>query len=256
MSAYQGGKGRIGRRIHDVIVLVEKDIEKGYRSSYFEPFIGMAGVMKHFAKDSIEDKRQLYACDVNKDLILLWRAIQNGWEPPLECTKKEYERLKTAKPSAKRAFIGIAASYGTVFFNGYRLDYNRNNYLREAYNGLMKVADIMQRVYFMEADSYDTWEPEGYLIYCDPPYDKNGLHSKYFQNFDHYKFWELMRKWSKKNIVIISESKSPKDFKKIWCTQSNCKTQHNNKVYKDCLFIHHDVWKQLSTRVKREIKNI
>lgn len=257
MTAYQGGKSRIGARIHDVIALVEEDLGGDNLSPYFEPFIGMGGVMRHFAEDAKDDGRELYACDANKDLIMLWKAIQKGWKPPLKCSKTEYEKLKTAQPSAKRAFIGIAASYGTVFFNGYRLDYNKKkDYLQEAYNGLMKVANVMKKVDFMTPASYDVWTPSGYLIYADPPYIRNQLNSSFFQKFDHAKFWEVMRKWSKNNIVLVSESVAPKDFKSIWCTQSNCSTRYNNKVYKDCIFIHKPLWEKLSAKTKRIIKQI
>ena len=30
-----------------------------------------------------------------------------------------------------------------------------------------------------------------------------------------------MRKWSKHNLVVISEETSPKDFKKIWSQKKN-----------------------------------
>ena len=188
-AAYNGGKKRIGKRIYDVIKLIEDDSISNKNKPYFEPFIGMAGVMKYFAEESIENNRELYACDANKDLILMWKAIQKGWKPPLKCSKKEYEKLRTSQSSAKRAFIGIVASYGTVFFNGYRLDYNKDkDYLREGYNGIMKIAKLMKKVDFMDACSYEFFKPKGYLIYCDPPYFKNALKSKYFQNFDHEKF--------------------------------------------------------------------
>ena len=70
---------------------------------------------------------------------------------------------------------------------------------------------------FIDSSSYDTFNPEGFLIYCDPPYKGNklGISTSYFQSFDHSYFWNVMRKWSKNNLVIISESIAPKDFKKI-----------------------------------------
>ena len=40
-----------------------------------------------------------------------------------------------------------------------------------------------------------------------------------FLNLICAKFWETMRKWSKNNIVVISEREAPKDFKKVWCSK-------------------------------------
>jgi DNA adenine methylase len=254
MTAYQGGKGRLGERIYNVIKLVENDIVKDNILPYFEPFVGMGGVMRHFAN---ENDRELYASDLNKDLILMWKALQKGWKPPLSCSLKEYNRLKDSPSSAKRAFIGIVASYGTVFFNGYRLNYtDKKDYLREGYNSLMKVVPMMKNVDFMKSTSYDEWDPKGYLIYCDPPYINNKLKSKYFQKFDHNYFWDVMRKWSKNNIVIISETMAPNDFKEIWCAKSNCNTRYKNKEYKDCLFVHNDIYNKLNPKLKKYLKSL
>jgi len=79
----------------------------------------------------------------------------------------------------------------------------------------MNILPDIKNVKFENA-SYDEYDLENFLIYCDPPYKNNNLTSKYFDNFDHKNFWNVMRKWSKKNIVLISESNAPKDFKKIW----------------------------------------
>lgn len=262
MTAFQGGKKRLGKRIHDVIKLIEDDLAiKLYNNKnlpYFEPFIGMGGVMIHFAEDTIDNPRELYACDINQSLILMWKALIKGWNPPLKCSKKYYEKLKNdPKPSPEKAFIGITASYGTIWFNGYRLDYNKDkNYLGEGYRGLMKAKPLMKKVDFMNSSSYDTWNPKKYLIYCDPPYLNNALQSIFFQKFDHEKFWDIMRKWSTNNIVIISESNAPKDFKKIWCAKANCSTRYNNKEYSDCLYLHNNHYKQLSNKTKKSIKNI
>jgi len=53
------------------------------------------------------------------------------------------------------------------------------------------------------------------VIYCDPPY----ANTKEYNNakgFNYDEFWDLMRIWSKNNIVLISEEHVPKDFKCIW----------------------------------------
>jgi len=123
MTTYQGGKKRIGKRIYQVIDMIEENLYQDVKLPYFEPFIGMGGVMRHFGK---ENDRELYACDYNKDLILLWKALQKGWKPPKKCSKETYEKLKNSKVnSAERAFIGIVASWGGIFFQNYRLDYNK-----------------------------------------------------------------------------------------------------------------------------------
>lgn len=58
-------------------------------------------------------------------------------------------------------------------------------------------------------------------------------------NFDHDKFWNIMRKWSKNNVVIISEFRAPKDFKCIWKKERKLTSIHieRKKVFEK-LFIH------------------
>jgi DNA adenine methylase len=255
MTLYQGGKKRIGKKIHDIICIIDEEINTKIRP-YFEPFIGMAGVMNHFGKDN---ERTLYASDANQDLILMWKAIQMGWKPPLKVSKKRFEELKNSKEhSPERAFVGIVASWGGIWFHAYRLDYKteNRNFLKEGYRGLMTIKPFMKDVIFLEAASYDTYQPKDMLIYCDPPYKGNNLKSEFFTDFDHKHFWETMRKWSKKNTVIISETTAPKDFKMLWCVESHTTNQNRHKVYKDCLFIHQDLYYKISPKIRREIKSM
>lgn len=244
MTTYQGGKKRLGKSIYEIINQLELDLTGSNDLPYFEPFVGMAGILHFFARE----RPNVYASDVNEDLILLWRAIQRGWKPPLECSRKEYEALKKSKRhSAKRGFIGIVASWGGMFFGPYRLDYVKGdkNFLREGYNGLMKIRDDIKNVSFLDACSYDSYNPKGALIYCDPPYHNNGLKTGYFQNFDHEAFWETMRRWSKHNIVVISEITAPSDFVKLYTFDSTLATSHYTKKYEESLFIHQSI---LSTK--------
>jgi len=91
MTAYQGGKKRIGKKIHDVIVLVEENLSPFKKLPYFEPFVGMGGVLRHFGKDnSLMGKsgevRKLHASDVNIDLIMMWKALKR-----METTSKMFK---------------------------------------------------------------------------------------------------------------------------------------------------------------------
>lgn len=256
MTAYQGGKKRIGNKIYNVICLVENNLCEE-KLPYFEPFVGMAGVLKYFAKDK---NRSIFACDANIDLIMLWKKLQldDKWKPPLTCSKKKYEMLKTSKKhSAERAFIGITASWGCIFFRNYRLHYNpKKKYLKEGWNGLVKIKPYIKHVKFLKATSYDNWSPENMLIYCDPPYKNNNLGTELFTKFDSELFWEKMRIWSKNNIVIISESSAPKDFKEIWRVKSSTTNAGKTKKYDDCLFVYKTIYKKICKSVKNEIKEI
>ena len=252
MTAYQGGKKRIGKKIHDIIVSIEEDLN--IFLPYFEPFVGMGGVLRHFGKDN---NRLLFASDINIDLIMMWKALQKGWKPPLRCSRNTYNEFKYSEiHSAERAFIGVVASFGTNFFHAYRLHLEKNNkdYMREGYNGLMDILPDIKNVNF-ENGNYDEYNLKNHLIYCDPPYKGNNLSSKLFREFDHELFWDTMRKWSKKNIVFISESSAPEDFKKIWTISSSCSNKYENKKYSDNLYIHNTLYKKLSSSMKKHLKS-
>lgn len=255
MTTYQGGKKRLGKRISHIIKLVENDLYNE-KLDYFEPFVGMAGVIRHFSNEN----RKLYANDINKDIILMWKAIQKGWKPPLTCTEEEYEKLKLSKKhSANRGFIGTVASWGGIFFHYYRLNYNKNkDYIREGYNGIMKIKPYIIDVNFIDSESFDTFKPEGFVVYCDPPYKGNklGTSSSYFQTFDHEHFWNIMREWSKNNLVIISESTAPKDFKKLWSANSTASNTSGSKKYKDNLYIHVSSYNNIHKNTLQNIRNI
>lgn len=212
MPTYGGGKARLGKEILSVIEKYEEKLD--WDGEYFEPFCGLLGVGIHFA----EEGRKVIACDANKDLIMMWKALKKGWTPPKSCTKKHYEELKHSnRHSAERGFIGIAAAYSGIFFAGYRVkDYHGHDFFKRARDSLLDMSEYLNKVTFLPSQDYRNFSPKGMTIYCDPPYKNNNFKSEHFSDFDHEEFWEIMREWSKHNLVFISEYKAPKDFKVVW----------------------------------------
>lgn len=261
MASYQGGKGIIGKRIYDVITIIEQDnmIKKGTskKMHYFEPFVGYGGVMKYFAS---EKDRVTQACDYNPSIILMWKKLKTGWIPQTKCTYNQYQRLKKSKtPSAEKGFICHCCSFGGIYEGSFR---NDKNYAEMGSRSLLKRIENMKKTRFLNSRSYDKFNPKNKLIYLDPPYKDNtyGNINSYFK-FDHDKFWDIVRKWSKYNIVVISENKAPKDFKKIWYKKCNIRHAGHHfkggiKVENECLFIHKDLYNKLSSRAKSDIKKI
>lgn len=216
MSLYQGGKKRIGKKIYNEIIKLEREYSGDTKLEYIEPFCGMCSVLRNFSRES---DRKVIGYDINKDLILLLEDIRNNTMIfPTTITKEEYEKARNEESSSKRAFKGIIGSWGGIFFGAYRLGYNcKRNYIQEGRNGLEKLGkDIQSNEIKFEYKSYLELNPKGKLIYCDPPYIGNKLMSKYFQNFDHSLFWKTMDEWSKDNLVIVSERICPSNWKSIW----------------------------------------
>jgi site-specific DNA-adenine methylase len=68
MCKYAGGKKRIAKELHDVMIQVESELV-GRKMPYLEPFCGMLSVCKEF-----DDGRRRTASDINKDVIMMWDA--------------------------------------------------------------------------------------------------------------------------------------------------------------------------------------
>ena len=255
MGAYLGGKARIGERIWAAIRKVEdrwlastgtagKSDHETERLPYLEPFLGMGGVMYHFAKDN--DGREFYGCDILEDIFEFWEAVtKHDWHPPAveDCwTEEIYNEGKTAKPSALRCFIGSVASFNCVFFGGHFREptHGRQDYYGQAVRKLEKWRNPMKKVIFLKSRSYHEFNPNGYLIYCDPPYRSRKLGSLW-RGFDSNKFWETMRIWSQNNLVFVSEKEAPPDFIVIETFHSHL----SGKKYTEYLFIHQDTARKL-----------
>jgi len=117
---YLGGKNRLGKEIAQVL---KKYGEKTKLKKYIEPFCGSLGVSIHMVDDY-----NVYVSDIQKDIILLWKEIQNGtFKYPRNVTKRTWLKYKNDKnPSAMRAFIGFGCSFGGKWFSTFAEDYNSN----------------------------------------------------------------------------------------------------------------------------------
>lgn len=233
---YLGGKKRSGKEISEILKKYgPPDKVKGY----LEPFCGALGVTVHMVND--------YHCtvsDVNKSLILLWKEVKAGtFKYPRSVSKQTWVNYKNdPKDSAMKAYVGFSHSFGGSWFDGYTGDYFSNNKLKSSNNestrSISKMNDYIKKINILTCKPYDKWEPVGMLIYCDPPY-KNTKQYRGTPKFDSEKFWDIVRKWSKKNIVLVSEFNAPKDFKCIWKKQKYAilDSIHNKKKLTEKLFI-------------------
>ena len=84
-------------------------------------------------------------------------------------------------------------------------------------------------------DDYRNLKCNGCVIYCDPPYAGT---TGYVDSFDNEEFWNVVREWSKNNIVLVSEQVAPPDFKVVW-QKDIVRTQDNQsrKIITEKLFI-------------------
>jgi DNA adenine methylase len=202
---YLGGKARIAEQISEFI---NSAIELNKLKIYLEPFVGAAWIMERVKCP------QRYGFDAHPDLILLWQALQSGWEPPSTLEESLYHELKKAEPSALRGFAGFGCSFSGKWFGGYAKDATGRNYAGNACRSLLKKKDSLSDVEFLQADYTEIQDIAGALIYCDPPYAGVTSYAG-VEPFSSVDFWQWVREKSEKNLVLVSEYQAPEDFEAV-----------------------------------------
>jgi len=165
------------------------------------------------------------ASDTHLDLVMLLQAVRDGWVGPDTITEEEYQALKTAEPSALRAFAGFGCSNSGKFFGGYARESSGRNFAVNAKSSLLKLAPMIQGVDF-RLESYLDYDEDADLIYCDPPYDKTTGFTT--GAFDTVEFWNWVREQSRHSIVLVSEYTAPEWATVVW--QKNVRTDMNAKA--------------------------
>lgn len=224
--------GSKNKYAEDILISINREIV-GFEAfshvpyiNWVEPFVGGANMI-----DKIPSSFKKIGNDINHHLICMFRELQNGWIPPVECDESTYKNMmelsKTSQPSdivnATIGFIGIGCSYSGKWFGGYARGNQENgnprNYCKESQKNLLKQKPYIKDVLFISGDYQDLPIPKKSIIYCDPPYQGT---TKYKNNFDHNKFW----KWCNEQIlnghkVFVSEYSAPEDWRCIWSKEVN-----------------------------------
>lgn len=198
---YMGGKYRLRKQISSFLESIRQP-----NQPYLEPFVGGAHVLSEMSGER-------YASDLCEPLVALYTSLIDGWIPPTEVSLEDYLKAKELPPTnPMNAFCGFGCSYGGAYFSSY-VPVGKKDHARISHDSLLKQLPKIKDVKF-SCQSYDEYKPDGMLIYCDPPYKGTRRYIS-VDKFDHDKFWNVMRDWSKCNTVVISEYSAPDDFECI-----------------------------------------
>lgn len=232
---YFGSKSRIAK---DIVPIIQKAIDDNNINTYIEPFVGGANVI-----DKIKCRKRI-GNDLNVFVIELLKYVRDGGELPESISREEYNVVRAAYNNKELdkfplwyfGAVGFLASYnGRWFDGGYaQAGYEKTknglryrDYYRESKDNLLKQTPNLDSIKFICSD-YRAIDYHHAVIYCDPPY----MNTKQFsisRNFDYDTFWKTMRKWSKTNIVYISELQAPDDFECVWEHEVSRSIQAANK---------------------------
>lgn len=183
------------------------------------------------------------ASDISVDLMLFYKALQNGWVPPEHMSEDEYRQLKGMEPSALRGFGGYFCSFGGKWLGGYARGDSRD-FCNEAYRDSLKLAKQIQGVNFHCCDYEELFSNHlkifedinsRCLVYIDPPYRGT---TKYAVKFDHDHFWNVIRKFSVIHDIYVSEYVLPDDFECMWSIvrKTELNTKHGKAIRTERLF--------------------
>lgn len=212
---YMGSKAKIAEFI---VPVIQSHIAVSGSRTYIEPFAGGCNVI-----DKVKAENRI-AADKNEYLIALFKHLQAGGALPFEITKEEYDRARdniADFPPWYVGAVGFLASFNGRFFDGGYAGIRRENgktrnYYQESKKNILNQikGGGIAGIDFMVKD-YREFKPCGCVIYCDPPYEetKDYISAK---DFNRPEFWQIMREWSRDNIVLISELQAPEDFITVW----------------------------------------
>ncbi len=191
-----GGKTRIAKQIAAVI-----DEHRQPGQLVWDEFCGGLSVSVALSK-----KGPVLASDACVPLIALYKAVQEGWDPPTEVSRETYMAAKLLPDSdPMKAFCGFGCSFAGKWFGGYakctRPDRikgyaagTRKSLLSTKFVGSIKQIDFLEFIP----------EPTNCIIYCDPPYaGTTGYDSS--DKFDYCKFVRRVEQWSEFTDVFVSE---------------------------------------------------
>ena len=239
MTSYHGGKKRIGKKLAQVIHDKSLDIDFTIRG-YCEPFCGMLGVYQHIPElfQTHQPKLKYVAGDINKSVVMMWKASQKGWKVPRrKISKAEFMRLKyDGKSTAEKGFIGHFYGYMGKYFQPFD---NRVTSTKKVSDRISSIASELKNVKFSHGNYKKFSKLKNFIIYCDPPYAKQSHYynesGDHIEPFDHEEFWNWCVKMSQNNIIFISEYNIPKNIgaKCVWSGIS--KTTGKSQKEKLCM---------------------
>jgi len=264
MVRYAGGKKKIAKHVCDAIQLLEQKLGQ-QNNDYLEPFVGFGAVAIELMKREIIGdlpNRNYHLTELNPDIVAFWKGLKGNWEPPKQVTLELYNKIyserqsKQSKPNALTAYVGNAFSFNGTFFGGFRGKYQSQEITARESESSYK--EVMNMKAIIKYCNVNISKPQSYFdldldkiskgktltIYCDPPYKSSlkNMNNKFFSSFDVEQFWETMRQWSKKHLVIVSEDMDniPKDFQRIWNKEVyRSVSLPNQRQYKtESLFVH------------------
>ena len=214
--SYQGGKSKNSDHILRVL---NNKLFGGW--DYIELFCGNCHILRR-----VVNKKSYTASDNSPLLICLLKGIQQKTPIP-HISREEYSVLKKSdEVTVKRAVACYTYAFNGKAFGGYVNTYTRKSgrvddipeSRRNYYRQLQRNDQFMTTAF--GCFDYKTMKPRKHqIIYLDPPYANT---TSYGKAFDSNELWEVVRRWSKITVILVSEYEAPDDFECIASQEKRC----------------------------------
>lgn len=223
---YLGGKARIAKHI---VPFMEMFYRRDHEF-WVEPFMGACNTLALASGPKIGN-------DIDPDLVGLFKALQQGFDPPREVTEEEYYKAKNNPelyPVEVRGFLAFACSFGGKKWGSFAHNTKGENFAQQAANSLSRKMQGLMQASFTAGQYFDLDIPPQSFIYCDPPYLNT---ARYRQGIDHESFWEWCRLKSREgHTVLVSEYTAPSDFEIITSSIQTTWLHKSHKVARENIY--------------------
>lgn len=228
---YMGSKDRTAKYLIPIMNKIIKDNNIDY---FFDMCVGGGNLSAN--KKYYLDVKNIIGVDNNKYLIELLKKVQLNELNYEEINYEIYTDVRKNKDNYKDwyvGYVGFIHSFSGKFFNGFLKNIDDKGRVRskEIYNNLINQRYSLLKVKLFNKDIFEidySKFPKNSLLYFDPPYANT---TKYHNEFDSERFWELVDKLSKDFIVLVSEFNAPNDYISIW-SKEKLSVVNSQSVYK------------------------
>lgn len=219
---YPGGKSKALKKIS---CLIPRDINE-----YREPFVGGGSVFIR-VKQNVEDNVSFKINDINSDLYLFWRCIQQDGErfqkrvisvkkkfktgkELHEYYKKNYQNLDNFEKAVRFFIMNRITFSGLIDSGGFSQQSYDYRFTESIINKIMPLSEILSDVEITNYDYNHLLRENGknVFLFLDPPYLSAKESSLYGKNgdlhkvFDHEKFAEEVRRCSHKCLITCDDT--------------------------------------------------
>ncbi|WP_048153050.1 DNA adenine methylase [Methanolacinia paynteri] len=225
---YPGGKSKALKKIS---CLIPRDINE-----YREPFVGGGSVFVK-VKQNIEEDVSFKINDINPDLYLFWRCVQQDGErfrekvfsmknefktgkELYEYYKKSHKNLDNFEKAIRFFILNRITFSGLIDSGGFSQQSYDKRFTESMINKITPLSELLSDVIISNYDYSHLLHETGkdVFLFLDPPYLSAKESSLYGKNgdlhkvFDHRKFADEVRKCSHKWLITCDDTPEMRDL--------------------------------------------